>query len=143
MRNSAEYGSSFPGLRPPSQLCVNAAIEVDLLGQVNAEMINGEQFSGVGGQLDFLRGCQMADDALAIHLMPSTAGAAMRPRIVPRLGINAATATRYDTQVVVTEYGIAWLKDATVRQRAERLIAIAHPDHRASLTEEATRNGLL
>ena len=126
----------------PSMRCINAAIEVDLLGQVNAEMINGTQFSGVGGQLDFLHACQMNDDALAIHLMPSTAGVATS-RIVPRIGVNAVTATRYHSQVVVTEFGIAWLKDATVRQKAERLIAIAHPDHRAGLTEAAQRSGLI
>lgn len=129
--------------RNPDMRCVNSAIEVDLLGQVNAEMINGEQFSGVGGQLDFLHGCQMAEDALAIHLMPATAGGGTRSRVVPRLGVNSVSATRYDTQVVVTEFGVAWLKDATVRQKAERLIAIAHPDHRAELNDEASRAGLV
>ena len=129
--------------RNPNMRCLNGAIEVDLLGQVNAEMINGEQFSGVGGQLDFLRGCQMADDALAIHMLPSTAGAARQSRIVPRLGENSVTATRYDTQVIVTEFGIAHLKDASVAERAGRLIGIAHPDHRAELTDEAERAGLI
>lgn len=123
--------------------CVNGAIEIDLWGQVNAEMINGVQFSGVGGQLDFLHGCQMADDALSIHLMQATASGGTRSRIVPRIDTSAVTATRYDTQVVVTEFGIAWLKDASMRQKAERLIAVAHPDHRAELTENAERNGLM
>jgi 4-hydroxybutyrate CoA-transferase len=123
--------------------CVNSAVEVDLLGQVNAEMIKGAQFSGVGGQLDFLRGCQLADDALSIHMLSSVAGNGTTSRIIPRIGTNTVTATRYDTQVVVTEYGIAWLRDASVRQKAERLIAVAHPDHRAELTEAARRDGLL
>ncbi|MDG2114825.1 MAG: acetyl-CoA hydrolase/transferase C-terminal domain-containing protein [Actinomycetota bacterium] len=123
--------------------CVNGAIEVDLWGQANAEMINGVQFSGVGGQLDFLHGCQMSDDALSIHLMQATASGGSRSRIVPRINTNAVTATRYDTQVVVTEFGIAWLKDASMRQKAERLIAVAHPDHQAELTEAAQKNGLL
>ena len=123
--------------------CINSALEVDLWGQVNAEMIDGEQYSGVGGQLDFLRGCSLSNDALAIHVLPSTAAAGTRSRIVPRIGRNAVTGTRYDTQVIVTEYGIAWLRDATMRQKAERLIAIAHPDFRSELTEEAERAGLI
>jgi len=127
----------------PSMRCVNAAVEVDLLGQVNAEMIGGQQFSGVGGQLDFLRGCQLAEDALSIHLLPSTARGGTASRIIPRIGQNGVTATRYDSQVVVTEHGIAWLKDATMTQKAERLIAVAHPDHRAELTDAAEQAGLL
>ncbi len=123
--------------------CINSAVEIDLLGQVNAEMINGVQFSGVGGQLDFLRGCQLSDDALSIHMLASVAGKSGTSRIVPRIGTNTVTGTRYDTQVVVTEHGVAWLRDATVRQKAERLIAIAHPDHREELTDAARRDGLL
>ncbi|MFT7646035.1 MAG: acyl-CoA hydrolase [Candidatus Poriferisodalaceae bacterium] len=123
--------------------CVNSSLELDLWGQANSEMINGMQHSGVGGQLDFLRGCQLSDTALSILMMPSTAAGGKISRIVPRVATNAVTATRYDTQVVVTEHGVAWLRDASVRQKAERLIAIAHPDHRAELTEEAQRGGLI
>lgn len=123
--------------------CINSALEVDLWGQVNAEMIDGQQYSGVGGQLDFLRGCSLANDALAIHVLPSTAAAGSRSRIVTRIDRNAVTGTRYDTQVVVTEYGIAWLRDATMRQKAERLIAVAHPDFRPELTDDAGRAGFL
>lgn len=123
--------------------CINSALEVDLWGQVNAEMIDGQQYSGVGGQLDFLRGCSLSNDALAIHVLPSTAAGGTRSRIVTRIDRNAVTGTRYDTQVIVTEYGIAWLRDATMRQKAERLIAIAHPDFRAGLTEDAERSGIL
>lgn len=123
--------------------CVNSSLQLDLWGQANSEMINGMQHSGVGGQLDFLRGCQMSDSALSILVMPSTAAGGTISRIVPRIGDNAVTATRYDTQVVVTEQGIAWLRDASVRQKAQRLIAIAHPDHQAELTDEAKRSGLI
>lgn len=121
--------------------CVNSAVQIDLFGQGNAEMIDGVQYSGVGGQLDFLRACTMADDALSILVLESVTSRNVS-RIVPRLDTNAATATRYDTQVVVTEHGVAWLRDATMRQKAQRLIAIAHPDHRAWLEEEASRMGL-
>ena len=121
--------------------CVNSAVQIDLFGQGNAEMIGGVQYSGVGGQLDFLRACTMADDALSILVLESVTSKNIS-RIVPRLHVNAATATRYDTQVVVTEHGVAWLRDATMRQKAQRLIAIAHPDHRAWLEEEASKMGL-
>lgn len=123
--------------------CVNSALEVDLWGQVNAEMIGGQQYSGVGGQLDFLRGCTLSNDALAIHVMPSTAAGGTKSRIVTQIDCNAVTGTRYDTQALVTEYGIAHLRDATIRQKAERLIAVAHPDFRAELTEDAQRAGII
>ena len=122
--------------------CVNSSLEVDLWAQANSEMIDGVQHSGVGGQLDFLRGCSLTNDALSILVLPSTAAGGTRSRIVPQINANAVTATRYDTQVVVTEHGIAWLRDATMAQKAERLIAIAHPDFRAELTEAADRMGL-
>ncbi|MDH3681548.1 MAG: hypothetical protein OEV40_16550 [Acidimicrobiia bacterium] len=123
--------------------CVNSALEIDLWGQANSEMIDGEQYSGVGGQLDFLRGCSLSNDALAIHVLPSTAAGGTRSRIVTQIDRNAVTGTRYDTQVVVTEHGIAWLRDATVRQKAQRMIAIAHPEFRAELTDDAKRLGIV
>ena len=123
--------------------CVNGALEIDLWGQVNSEMINGVQHSGVGGALDFLRGCQMSDSAMSIHLMPATARRGAASRIVPQINVNAVTATRYDVDVVVTEFGIARLQDASVGQKATRLIAVAHPDHRSELKEAAHRMGIL
>ena len=123
--------------------CVNAVLQVDLFGQGNAEMIGGVQYSGVGGQLDFLRACTYADDALSILVLESTAAKGTVSRIVGHLGPNATTGGRYETQVVITEHGVAWLRDASMRQKAERLIAIAHPDHRDRLTAEAKATGLL
>ncbi len=123
--------------------CVNAVLQVDLFGQGNAEMINGMQYSGVGGQLDFLRACTMADDALSILVLESTAANGTISRIVPHLGRNATTGGRYETQVVITEHGVAWLRDASMRQKAQRLISVAHPEHRAWLAEEAQSTGLL
>jgi acyl-CoA hydrolase len=123
--------------------CINATLQVDLFGQGNAEMIDGVQYSGVGGQVDFHRACNLADDALSILTLESTTGDGTVSRIVPALGPNVVTSTRYDAHVVVTEHGVAWLRDATVRQRTERLIGVAHPRFRDWLTEEARRNGLL
>ena len=122
--------------------CVNGALEIDLWGQANSEMIGGVQHSGVGGALDFLRGCQMSDSAMSIHLMPATAQKGAASRIVPQINVNAVTATRYDVDVVVTEFGIARLKDASVRQKAERLISIAHPEHREQLKDAAQKMGM-
>jgi 4-hydroxybutyrate CoA-transferase len=123
--------------------CVNATLQVDLFGQGNAEMINGAQYSGVGGQVDFHRACNLADDALSILTLESTAAGGKVSRIVPHLAPNAVTSTRHDAHVVITEHGVAWLRDATVSQRAARLIEVAHPDFRSELTEAAERAGLL
>jgi 4-hydroxybutyrate CoA-transferase len=123
--------------------CINSSIEVDLWAQANSEMIDGQQHSGVGGQLDFLRACTLSNDAMSILVLPSTAAGGTRSRIVPQINQNAVTATRYDTQVIVTEFGIAHLRDATVAQKTEQLIKIAHPDYRAELTEAAGRMGIL
>ena len=122
--------------------CVNGALEIDLWGQVNSEMIGGVQHSGVGGALDFLRGCQMSDSAMSIHLMPATAQKGTASRIVPQINMNAVTATRYDVDVVVTEFGIARLKDVSVRQKADSLISIAHPEHREELRDAARKMGI-
>jgi acyl-CoA hydrolase len=85
----------------------------------------------------------MSDSAMSIHLMPATARGGAASRIVPQINVNAVTATRYDVDVVVTEFGIARLQDASVSQKAARLIAVAHPDHRSELKEAAHRMGIL
>lgn len=123
--------------------CVNAVLQVDLFGQGNAEMLDGVQYSGVGGQLDFLRACTFAPDALSILVLESTAAKGTVSRIVPHVGPNTVTGGRYETQVVITEFGVAWLQDASMRQKAQRLIDIAHPDHRDWLIKEAKTVGLL
>jgi 4-hydroxybutyrate CoA-transferase len=124
--------------------CVNSAVEIDLLGQVNAEMIKGKQYSGVGGQLDFFRACRLSDDALSILVIESTAAGGQVSRIVPWIGEGAlVTSSRYDIDVVITEHGVAWLRDATVRERAAALISVAEPSHRDRLNADATRLGLL
>ena len=124
--------------------CVNSAVEIDLLGQVNAEMIGGRQYSGVGGQIDFFRACRLSEDALSILVLESTAAKGAVSRIVPWIAEGAlVTSSRYDIDVVVTEHGIAWLRDATVRERAAALVSIAEPSHRDELNRQATRLGLL
>jgi 4-hydroxybutyrate CoA-transferase len=119
---------------------INSCIEVDLMGQVVSEAIGLKQFSGVGGQVDYVRGTSMAKDGKSIMAMPSTASKGTVSRIVPFIAEGAAvTTSRNDVDYVVTEYGVAHLKGKTLRDRALSLIAVAHPDFRESLMEEFNR----
>ncbi len=116
---------------------MNSAIQVDLFGQVCSDMIGNKQFSGVGGQLDFLRGAAMAENGKSIICLPSTAAKGTISRIVTYLDKGACvTDTRYDVMYIVSEYGIANLWGKTNSQRARDLIDIAHPDFRERLERE-------
>ncbi|MBR1799506.1 MAG: acetyl-CoA hydrolase/transferase family protein [Bacteroidales bacterium] len=118
-------------------VAINSCIEIDLMGQVASETMGIKQFSGTGGQVDYVRGAAMSREGKSIMAMPSTAAKGKVSRIVPFLAEGAAvTTSRNDVDYVVTEYGIAHLKGKTLRQRAEALIAIAHPDFRPMLQEE-------
>jgi 4-hydroxybutyrate CoA-transferase len=110
---------------------VNSAVEVDLHGQVNAEMAGGRQISGTGGSVDFMRAARASPGGRSIIAMTATARNGAASRIVPRAEI--VTALRTDVDMVVTEYGVARLKDAHVRERAEALITIAAPQFRDEL----------
>jgi acyl-CoA hydrolase len=112
---------------------INGAVEVDLTGQVNAEQVGSRYVGAVGGAGDFLRGAARSPGGLPIIALPSTAGGTSR--IVARLSGPVSTA-RSDAGVIVTEFGPADLRGATLTQRAERLLAIAHPDHRSALEQE-------
>jgi len=117
-----------------NMISINAALQVDLMGQVNAEMIGGVQFSGIGGQVDFVRGTSRSIGGKSIIALPSTASKGTISRIVPTLDAGTAVSTsRNDVQYVVTEYGIADLRGKTLQQRAQALSAIAHPDFRDML----------
>jgi 4-hydroxybutyrate CoA-transferase len=118
-------------------VAMNSAIQVDLFGQVCAEMIAGKQFSGVGGQLDFLRGAMMAEGGKSIICLPSTASKGTVSRIVASLDPGAViTDTRYDVMYIVTEYGVADLWGKNNDERAKQLISIAHPDFREQLERD-------
>ena len=123
-------------------IAINSAIEVDLSGQVVADSIGYRMYSGVGGQMDFIRGAALAPGGRAIIAMPSTAGA---DGSVSRISAHVAegagiVTTRAHVQTVVTEFGVAELWGKSLRERAKALIAIAHPDHREALTTEARRH---
>jgi acyl-CoA hydrolase len=111
-------------------VAINSAIEVDLTGQVNAELAANRYVGAVGGAVDFLRGAAQSHGGVPIVALPSTARGA--GRIVRRLSGPVST-PRSEGIVVVTEHGSADLRGATLNQRVERMIAIAHPDHRAEL----------
>lgn len=115
---------------------INSAIEIDLTGQVCADSIGNQIYSGFGGQLDFVRGAAASKNGKAIIALPSMAAGGTYSRIVPMLKQGAGVVTtRGDVEYVVTEYGIALLKGKTLRQRAEALIAIAHPTVRQELEQ--------
>lgn len=118
----------------PRFVSVNSAIEVDLHGQVNGETIDGLQISGVGGSLDFVEGAECSPGGLSIIALPSTTETGSRSKIVRRLGDSTpVTIPRFCADYVVTEYGAARLRGKTLRERADALIAIAHPDWRDDL----------
>lgn len=120
-----------------NMISINSCIEVDLMGQVASEAMGPKQFSGVGGQVDYVRGTAMAKNGISIMAMPSTARKGTVSRIVAQLAPGAiVTTSRNDVDYVVTEYGIAALKGKSLRERAKALIAIAHPDFRADLQAE-------
>jgi 4-hydroxybutyrate CoA-transferase len=119
-------------------VAINSAIEVDLTGQVVADSIGHRLYSGVGGQMDFIRGAALADEGRAIIALPSTAANGTRSRIVATLAAGAGVVTtRAHVRTVVTEWGAAELFGKSVRERTEALIAVSHPDHRDRLRAEA------
>jgi acyl-CoA hydrolase len=119
-------------------VAVNSAIAIDLTGQVSADSIGTRFYSGVGGQMDFMRGAALADEGRAIIALPSTAAGGTISRITPILAEGAGVVTsRAHVRTVVTEFGVAELFGRSVRERAAALIAIAHPDFRDELAREA------
>jgi acyl-CoA hydrolase len=115
-------------------VAINAAIEVDLTGQVNAELAGGRYVGAVGGATDFLRGANGSSGGIPVVAVPSTIG--RTSRIVSRLSGPVST-PRSEGVVVVTEHGVADLRGATLRQRVELMIGIADPVHRAELDAHA------
>jgi 4-hydroxybutyrate CoA-transferase len=148
-RNAKLVGRGVDHVNDPAKIgriknvvAINSALRVDLLGQVNAQYIKGEWYSGVGGQVDFMRGAMLSKNGKAIIALPSTAalsdgkgGSKLLSKIVPRLGDeDVVTTNMHDVQYVVTEHGVAALEGKTDVERARALIAVAHPQFRAELT---------
>ena len=119
-------------------ISINSALQVDLTGQVCADSIGSRFYSGIGGQVDFIRGAARSRKGRSIIALPSTAKGGSISRIVSVLSEGAGVVTtRGDVHTIVTEYGIAELKGRTVRERSMALISIAHPDFRAELLAAA------
>lgn len=121
----------------PKLVAINAAVEVDLFGQVNSEMIAGRQISAHGGVADFIRGARRSPGGRAVIALLSSGKGGAISRIVARLAPGTPVSiTRADTDIIVTEHGVAALRHADIDSRAERLIAIAAPQFRGALAAE-------
>jgi acetyl-CoA hydrolase len=126
------------------QVSLNSAIEVDLTGQVCADSIGYSFYSGIGGQVDFVRGSARSKGGKSIIALPSTARNDTAGRIVSHLKEGAGVVTsRGDVHYVVTEYGVAYLHGKTVRERCQSLIKIAHPKFREELEKNARARNLM
>jgi acyl-CoA hydrolase/GNAT superfamily N-acetyltransferase len=124
-----------------NMVAINSALEIDLTGQVCSDSLGQVFYSGLGGQVDFIRGTARAKGGKPIIALPSTAAGGTMSRIVPSLSKGAGVMiTRGDVYYVVTEYGIAYLHGKNVRERVLALISIAHPRFREHLLEEAKSN---
>jgi acyl-CoA hydrolase len=120
-------------------VCVNSAIEVDLLGQVNAEMVGGRYVGGIGGSVDFLRASVRAPGGRSIVALPAAARGGVS-RIVPC--VERVTVQRSDVDMVITEHGVVELRGVSQGERARRLAAVAAPEHREALLASAKELGL-
>lgn len=140
LMKSVEYTNDTAIIRQNRKAhSINSAIEIDLTGQVSAESIGTRIISGVGGQMDFVRGSSLSPGGKSIMAMRSLTKDG-KTKIVPVLSEGAGvTTTRNHVQFVVTEYGIADLRGMSIHSRIESMIAIANPDHREWLVKEAMR----
>ncbi|NJL95158.1 MAG: 4-hydroxybutyrate CoA-transferase [Anaerolineae bacterium] len=121
----------------PKVVAINSAIEVDLSGQVVSDSIGTRIYSGVGGQMDFIRGAALSEGGKPVIALPSTTSKGLS-RIVGLLNAGGGVVTtRAHAHYIVTEYGIAYLYGRNLRERAKALINIAHPDHREHLFKQA------
>jgi len=124
----------------PKVTAINSAIEIDLYGQVCADSIGTKHYSGVGGQMDFIRGATLSKGGKAILALPSRTKKGI-PRIVPTLNEGASVVTtRAHVQYIATEYGIASLYGKNLKERAKEMIKIAHPDDRELLSRKIYEN---
>jgi acyl-CoA hydrolase len=121
----------------PKVVAINSAIQIDLTGQVCADSIGHRIFSGIGGQMDFIRGAALSRGGKPIIALPSTAAGGKFSRLVVQLNAGAGVVTtRGHVHWVVTEYGAVNLHGKSLRERGDALISIAHPDFRAELRRD-------
>jgi 4-hydroxybutyrate CoA-transferase len=143
-RRTAFVNDPFRIAQNERMVAINSAIEVDLTGQVCSDSMGHAPYSGIGGQVDFLRGAARSKGGVPIIALPSTAKRGSVSRIVPTLQPGAGVVTsRGDVHYVVTEFGVAYLHGKTLRQRVEAMIGIADPKFQRELEDYAVRNRLL
>ena len=118
-------------------VALNSAIEVDLTGQINAEVAAGVYVGAVGGQVDFVRGVQLSPQGRSVIALPATARDDSISRIVPHLEGAVVTTARSDADIIVTEFGAAELRCQSLVERVRRMIAISHPVFRETLERDA------
>lgn len=144
MRPNDYTNNSSVIVRIDSMVAINSALEIDLTGQVCAESIGGAVYSGVGGQMDFMRGAALSRGGRPIIALQATARGGAISRIVPTLHPGAGvTTSRAHVHYVVTEYGVANLHGLDLEERARALIGIAHPDFRTDLERAAREHRLI
>ncbi len=130
--------------RNDNLIAINATLQIDLLGQCGSESLGHAPYSGTGGQSDFVRAANRSRGGKAFIVVPSTAKNDSISRIVPSLSPGTHVSTsKNDINYVVTEFGVAQLRGKSAKQRAQEMIAIAHPNFRAELTEQAKRVNLV
>ncbi len=133
MKESSMVNDTARIRKNPKMVAINSAIEVDVTGQVCADSIGPRMYSGVGGQMDFIRGASLSEGGKAIIALPSITKKG-DSRIVPYLKQGAGVVTtRSHVQYIITEYGIADLYGKTLKQRVNELVKIAHPNHQESI----------
>jgi acyl-CoA hydrolase len=140
LKRGAYTNDPFIIAQQENMVSINAALQIDLTGQVCAESIGHKQFSGTGGATDFSYGAYHSKGGRAMLAQVSTTAKGTISRIQPVLQPGSiVSVSRNLTDMVVTEYGIAKLRQRTVKQRVEELISVAHPDFRAELRKEASK----
>lgn len=136
MKESSMVNDTARIRKNPKMVAINSAIEVDITGQVCADSIGPNMFSGVGGQMDFIRGASLSEGGKAIIALPSITKRG-ESRIVPYLKQGAGVVTtRSHVQYIITEYGIADLYGKTLKERANALVRIAHPTHQETIERD-------
>ena len=136
MKESSAVNDTARIRKNPKMVAINSAIEVDVTGQVCADSIGAKMYSGVGGQMDFIRGASLSEGGKAIIALPSITKSG-ESRIVPFLKQGAGVvSTRSHVQYIITENGIADLYGKTLKQRATEMVKIAHPNHQEWIEED-------
>ena len=144
MHPSDYVNDPFVIARNDNMVAINGAVDVDLTGQVCSDSIGQRFYSGIGGQVDFIRGASRSKNGRPVIALPSTAKNDTISKIVPTLKPGAGVVTsRGDVHYVATEFGIASLYGKSIRERVKALIGIAHPNFQDELTAYAKKNNMI